>query len=255
MVSKSQTILTDDELERYDRNIRLRELGIDGQLRLKQGKVLIIGAGGLGSPAALYLAAAGVGTIGIADGDNLDLTNLQRQILHSTDALGTPKAESAKSRIKSLNPNVKVNIYNTRVNSDNIGEIIKEYDFVIDATDNFQTKYLINDACVAANKPFSHAGVVHFEGQVMTYIPGAACYRCIFPDQPNPENAPNGKQVGILGAVAGMLGTIQATEAVKFLTGIGKLLTNRLLMIDAMTMSFNTITVSKNCNCPICRNK
>lgn len=246
---------TEEQLERYSRHIILQDVGIEGQERILNSKVLIIGAGGLGAPAALYLAAAGVGTIGIVDGDIVDISNLQRQIIHFTPDVGKPKVISAKEKIKLINPDVKVITYYKRVFADNIMEIIKDYDFIIDGTDNFPAKFLINDACVMAGKPFSHGGILRFDGQTMTYKKGSACYRCVF-GSPPPKNAvPTCSQAGVLGAVAGMLGTTQAAEALKYIIDKGELLTNRLLVFNALNMSFRIVNIKRNPNCPICGNE
>ncbi len=244
--------LTESQIERYSRHIILKDVGGAGQQKILDSKVLIIGAGGLGAPAALYLAAAGVGTIGIVDADNVDLSNLQRQIIHFTPDVNQPKVESARQKMAELNPDVKVITYQTRVYSENISEMIKDYDFIIDGTDNFPTKFLINDACVLAGKPFSHGGILRFNGQTLTYSPGHACYRCIFPEPPPKGAVPTCSQAGILGAVAGMLGTIQAAEALRCIIGKGKLLTDRLLTFNALDMDFRTINIRKNPNCAIC---
>lgn len=242
----------DDQLERYSRHIILADVGIEGQEKILKGSVLIVGAGGLGAPAALYLAAAGVGTIGLADADNVELSNLQRQVIHFTPDIGKAKVSSAAEKISFLNPDVKVITHKTRLFADNITGVIKDYDFIIDGTDNFAAKFLINDACVFASKPFSHGGILRFEGQTMTYLPGGACYRCIFTAPPPQGAVPSCSQAGILGSVAGMLGTIQATEALKYLIGKGDLLTNRLLIFDAASMKFRDVAVKKNPGCPVC---
>jgi len=243
---------TDSQIERYSRHIILNEVGVEGQIKLLEGKVLIVGAGGLGSPAALYLAAAGVGTIGIIDGDVVDITNLQRQIIHTTADINRPKVISAKEKIEKINPDVKVIIYQELLTADNIKEIISEYDFILDGTDNFPTKFLINDACVLLEKPFSHGGILKYDGQTMTYTPGNACYRCVFNSPPPKGLVPTCSQAGVLGSIAGMLGTIQATEALKYLTGIGELLTNRFLIFNALSMSFRSTHFKRNENCPVC---
>ena len=244
--------LNDEQLARYSRHIILRDVGIEGQEKILQGKVLIVGAGGLGAPAALYLAAAGVGTIGIVDGDVVDRTNLQRQVIHFTPDIGKPKVVSAREKMLQINPSVTARTYHERLFAHNILDIIRDYDFVIDGTDNFPAKFLVNDACVMAHKAFSHGGILRFDGQTMTYVPGSACYRCVFL-QPPPENAvPTCSQAGVLGAVAGMLGTIQATEALKYLIGKGQLLTDRLLIFNAFTMEFRTARFKRNPECPIC---
>lgn len=245
---------TDEQLERYSRHIILKEVGVKGQKKLSEGKVLIIGAGGLGSPAAMYLAAAGVGTIGIADADVVDLSNLQRQILHATEDLGRPKVLSAKESMERMNPDVKVNTYHTFVMSDNIRELIRDYDFIIDGTDNFPAKFLINDACVMEKKPFCHGGIIRFKGQLMTYVPGQGpCYRCIFQSPPPKDAVPTCKQAGVIGAVAGVIGCLQALEAVKYLIGVGDLLVGRLLTYDALSMDFRTIKLPKKVpSCAVC---
>lgn len=249
--------LIEEQMERYARHISLNELGIEGQDKLLSGKVLIIGAGGLGSPAAMYLAAAGVGTIGIADADKVELSNLQRQIIHGTADIGRDKVESAEQTILDINPDVKVNTYNIYVTKDNIMSIIKEYDFIIDATDNFKSKFLINDACVIAKKPFSHGGIYRFEGQLMTYVPNRGpCYRCIFQSPPPEETVLTCKEAGVLGAMCGIMGSLQAMEAIKCITGIGELLVGKLLTYDALTMNFRVIKLPLvNEKCPVCGNK
>jgi molybdopterin/thiamine biosynthesis adenylyltransferase len=244
--------LSDEQLERFSRHILLKDVGVEGQERILQGKVLIVGAGGLGAPAALYLAAAGVGTIGIVDGDVVDRTNLQRQVIHFTPDIGKAKVTSAREKMLQINPAVTVRTYQERLFAHNILDIIRDYDFVIDGTDNFPAKFLINDACVLAQKAFSHGGILRFDGQTMTYAPGSACYRCVFL-QPPPKNAvPTCSQAGVLGAVAGILGTIQAAEALKYLIGKGQLLTGRLLIFNALAMEFRTAHFKRNPACPIC---
>ncbi|WP_440951006.1 HesA/MoeB/ThiF family protein [Methanosphaerula subterraneus] len=245
--------MKEEQIERYSRNIILKEVGGKGQEKLLRSKVLIIGAGGLGSPAALYLAAAGVGTIGIADGDRVDLSNLQRQIIHDTHNVGDLKAESAQEKINRLNPDISVILHKEMVHASNIQEIISGYDFIIDGTDNFAAKFLINDACVLLGKPFSHAGILHFNGQMTTVTPGTgACYRCIFSAPPPAGAVPNCSEAGVLGSMAGVMGTLQAVEALKYLLGIGDLLTNRLLIFDALPMSFREVQIRKNPACPVC---
>ena len=243
---------TESQIERYSRHIILQDVGVEGQINISEGKVLIVGAGGLGSPVALYLAAAGVGTIGIIDGDVVDMTNLQRQVIHFTPDVNKAKVLSAKEKIEQLNPDVKVVAYHDLLSTYNIFDIIKEYDIVVDGTDNFPTKFLINDACVLTKKPFSHGGILRFEGQTFTYTPGHACYRCVFDRPPPPNVVPTCSQAGVLGSIAGILGTIQATEVLKFLINKGELLTNRILTFNALTMDFRTIAFRKNINCPIC---
>jgi molybdopterin-synthase adenylyltransferase len=246
-------VFTDEQIERYSRHIILKEVGGKGQKKLLAGKVMIIGAGGLGAPIALYLAAAGVGTIGIADADTVDLSNLQRQVIHHTPDIGKPKVESAREKMQAINPDVKVITYQTWVNAENILDIIGDYDFIIDGTDNFAAKFLINDACVLAGKPYSHGGILRFDGQTITVMPGqSTCYRCIFNAPPPKEAIPTCSQAGVIGVLPGVLGTIQATEAIKFLLGQGELLTNRLLTYDALRMRFREVPLRRNANCPVC---
>ncbi len=246
-------VLTREQKERYARQIVLKGVGEEGQMRLLKGRVLVIGAGGLGSPASMYLAAAGVGTLGIADADKVDVSNLQRQIAHGTEDVGTPKTESARQTINKMNPDVTVHAYEMFVNEENIMELLKNYDFVIDATDNFTSKFLINDACVKAGKPFCHAGILGFQGQIMTYVPGKGpCYRCIFQNPPGDE-VPDCKQTGVIGAAAGVIGSLQAMEALKYLLGAGELLTGTLLTYDALRMEFRTVKLPGYVpNCPVC---
>jgi molybdopterin/thiamine biosynthesis adenylyltransferase len=245
--------LSNEQLERYSRHIILPEVGAKGQQKLLDAKVLIIGAGGLGSPAALYLAAAGAGTIGIADADNVDLSNLQRQIIHATADIGKAKTLSAKDAMNAINPDVTVNAHRLLVAADNIMELIADYDFIIDGTDNFPTKFLINDACVISKKPFSHAGIIQFKGQLMTYVPGEGpCYRCIFSEPPPPSAVPTCGQAGVVGAIAGIIGSLQAMEAIKFIIGKGKLLTGSLLTYDALEMDFRKIKLPTVKNCAVC---
>lgn len=245
--------LTDEQRERYHRQLVLDEIGEGGQQKIARSKVLVIGTGGLGSPVLLYLAAAGIGTLGIADGDVVDLSNLQRQILHSTPDVGGSKVDSASDKISRLNPDVRIVKHPLMAATETIMKLIEGYDFVVEATDNFEAKFLINDACVRAKTPFSHAGVLRMSGQTMTVIPGrSACLRCVF-DQPPPAGAvPGAAQVGILGAVAGTLGTIQATEALKYILGKGELLQNRMLKFDAQQMRFTTLSAARNPACKVC---
>jgi len=244
---------TNDQLERYSRHIILKEVGAKGQKKLLNAKVLIIGAGGLGAPAAMYLAAAGVGTIGIVDADEVDLSNLQRQIIHSTADIGKAKVKSAKETINAINSDVTVNTYRTFVTSENVMDLIKDYDFIIDGTDNFPAKFLINDACVMAKKPFSHAGIIRFYGQLMTYVPGQGpCYRCVFKNPPPKDAVPTCKQAGVIGAMGGVIGSLQAMEAIKCILGVGELLVGRLLTYDALEMEFHTIKLPDNDNCGVC---
>ena len=237
---------SEEQVERYSRHIILQDVGVEGQQKIMDAKVLIVGTGGLGAPAALYLAAAGVGTLGIIDGDVVDLTNLQRQVIHHTPDVGKPKVLSAKEKIAEINPDVKVNAIQDLLMAHNALDIIKDYDFIIDGTDNFPAKFLVNDACVMAEKPFSHGGILRFDGQTMTVVPGSASYRCVFKEPPPPNAVPTCSQAGVFGAIAGMLGTIQAAEALKYIIGKGDLLTNRLLIFDALKMTFRSVNVKPN---------
>ena len=244
---------TNEQLERYSRHIILQEVGVKGQKKLLNASVLIIGAGGLGAPAALYLAAAGVGTIGIVDADEVDLSNLQRQVIHTTNDVGKAKVKSAAETMEAINPDVTVKTYRTFVDSSNIMDLIKDYDFIIDGTDNFPAKFLINDACVRAEKPFSHAGIIRFKGQLMTYVPGEGpCYRCVFKNPPPKDAVPTCKQAGVIGAMGGVIGSLQAMEAIKYIIGKGDLLTGKLLTYDALKMEFHTIKLPKDDHCAVC---
>jgi molybdopterin-synthase adenylyltransferase len=246
-------MLSDLQIERYSRHIMLKEVGGKGQERLLNGRILIIGVGGLGSPIALYLAAAGVGTIGIADADEVELSNLQRQIIHHTMDIGKGKVISAKEKMAAMNPDVTVNTYQMRINAGNIKSVIEDYDFIIDATDNFTSKFLINDACVLSCIPFSHGGILRFDGQTITVKPGSStCYRCIFPTPPPDDLIPACSQAGVMGVLPAVIGSIQATEAIKYLLGTGELLTGRLLIYDALQMKFREVPVRKNPGCPVC---
>jgi molybdopterin/thiamine biosynthesis adenylyltransferase len=245
--------LSRDELERYSRQLVVPEVGPAGQERLRAGEVLVIGAGGLGSPAALYLAAVGVGRIGIADSDAVELSNLQRQVIHTTIDIGKQKALSAKEKMVALNPQVQVDVHRMRVEAGNIAAIIEQYDFVIDATDNFAAKFLINDACVASGKAFCHAGVIRMGGQMMTVLPGrSACYRCVFGGPPSAEAVPSPAILGIFGIVPGVIGTLEAMEAAKYLLGTGGLLTDALMTYDAVKAEFRKVSVRRNHGCAAC---
>jgi len=245
--------LTNEQIERYSRQLILPDIGGKGQEKILRAKVLIIGAGGLGSPCALYLASAGVGRLGIVDSDNVEINNLQRQIVHSTANVGKPKVESAKLRLNAINPEVEVIALNIRLTSENILNIIKDYDIVVDGSDNFPTRYLVNDACVLLKKPLSHAGIFRYDGQAMTILPGQGpCYRCLFPEPPPPGLVPSCQEAGILGAVAGVLGTLQANEVLKYILGSGELLVGRLLVFNALTATFRQVKVPRDPKCPIC---
>ena len=245
--------LSESQIERYSRHIILQEIGVSGQERLLSSKVLIVGAGGLGSPAALYLAAAGVGTIGIVDADRVDLTNLQRQIVHHTEDVGKEKTLSAATKMKAINPDVEVRVHSLFLRADNVAGIIAQYDFIIDGTDNFAAKFLINDACYFAGKPYSHAGILRFDGQLITVLPGkTACLRCVFNGPPPPNAVLTCSQAGVLGVLAGVIGSLQATEAIKFILGVGDLLTDRLLIYNALRSEFRKVSLRRNPNCRLC---
>ena len=245
-----------EERERYARHLILDEVGEQGQERLRDGRVLVIGAGGLGSPAAQYLAAAGVGSIGVADGDRVELSNLQRQVIHGSSDLGRPKVLSARDRMLEINPGVQVECIGEWLTAENIGALVARYDFVLDATDNFEAKFLINDACLAAGTCYSHGGILKFQGQTMTVRPReTTCYRCIFPELPDPEVALPCSRAGVMGVLPGVIGTIQATEALKYLLGIGELLTSRLLTYNLLSMRFREVPLGRNPECPACGGK
>ena len=230
-------------MDRYLRNITIDGFGIEGQEKLSKARVLVIGAGGLGSPVLLYLAAAGVGTLGIVDYDNVDETNLQRQIIHSETEIGLSKTESACKSVRALNHSVQTIVHNERLTAENAVRIIREYDFVVDCCDNYATKFLINDVCVAEGKPYSHGAISAMRGEAMTCIPGSADYRRVFSDPPQEDNTGDSSQTGVLGSVAGVIGSIQATEVIKYLTGTGDLLTNRILIFDGRVMTFHILKV------------
>ena len=244
--------LSPDELQRYHRHLILPDVGEEGQRRLKAARVLLVGAGGLGSPAALYLAAAGVGELGIVDADDVESSNLQRQVLHGTGDVGNAKVDSARERLRDLNPHVRVTTYHTRLTSANALEIIREYDVVVDGSDNFPTRYLINDACVLLGKPDVYGSVLRFDGQASVLGGSGPCYRCLFPEPPPPEFAPSCSEAGVLGVLPGLVGMIQATEAIKLITGAGEALVGRLLLVDALRMRFRTIEVVRDPACRAC---
>ncbi len=245
--------LTRDEQLRYARHLALPEVGPDGQRRLKAARVLLVGAGGLGSPAALYLAAAGVGRIGVVDFDAVDVSNLQRQVLHGSATVGRPKVESARERLRDLNPHVEVVPHPVRLTSENALALLADYDLVVDGTDNFATRYLVNDACVLVGKPNVYASVHRFEGQASVLCAaGGPCYRCVHPVPPAPGTVPSCAEGGVLGILPGLLGMIQATETVKLVTGLGEPLVGRLLLVDALRMEFRTVRVHRDPACPAC---
>lgn len=240
------------EIRRYSRHLIMPEVGLDGQRKLKAASVLVVGTGGLGSPIALYLAAAGVGRLGLVDFDIVDLTNLQRQIIHGTSDVGRPKLHSARERILEVNPNTEVLLYESALTSENAPGIIKDYDVIIDGTDNFPTRYLTNDACVLAGKPNVYGSIYRFEGQASVFGPDGPCYRCVFPEPPPPGLVPSCAEGGVLGVLPGVIGTIQATEAIKLILGQGEPLVGRLLLYDALEMSFDEVQLHKDPDCPIC---
>ncbi len=247
---------TEEQIKRYSRHIILPEVGGKGQEKLLKSKVLVIGAGGLGSPSLYYLAAAGVGTIGIVDFDVVDFSNLQRQILHNTDRVGTPKVESAKMTLEALNPDVKVIAYNERIHKGNVLDIIRDYDIVLDGSDNFPTRFLVNDACYFLGKPLVSAAILRFEGQLTTFDyrdkDSSPCYRCLFPEPPPPGLVPSCQEAGLLGVVGGIMGTLQANEALKLILEIGEPLVGQLLVFDALTTEFNKVKLRKDKKCPLC---
>jgi molybdopterin/thiamine biosynthesis adenylyltransferase/rhodanese-related sulfurtransferase len=243
-----------DERVRYSRHFMLPEIGLEGQARLKAARVLCIGAGGLGSPAALYLAAAGVGTIGLVDFDRVELSNLQRQLLHGTNDIGRPKGESARDRLTAINPNVEVRIHACRFESGNAQKILGDYDLMVDGSDNFATRYLTNDVAVFARKPSVYGSIFRFDGQATVFAPhlGGPCYRCLFPEPPSPGSVPSCAEAGVLGVLPGIVGTIQATEALKLILGIGETLVGRLLHFDALKMKFREFNLRRDPACPVC---
>ncbi len=244
---------TEDEIRRYSRHILLPEVGGKGQKKINGAKVLMVGAGGLGAPVGYYLAAAGVGKIGIVDGDHVELSNLQRQIVHSTEDLGKNKAISARETLLALNPDIEVVTYQERVTSENILGILEDYEIVVDGSDNFPTRYLVNDACVLTRKPLSHGAVFRFHGQAMTIVPGEGpCYRCLFREPPPPGMVASCQEAGVLGVLPGLIGMIQATEVLKLILGAGKVLKGRLMIYEALEMEFKNIKVQKDPDCPVC---
>lgn len=245
--------LSEEEIERYSRHIILPEVGGTGQQKLKESSVFVVGAGGLGSPVLLYLTAAGVGRIGVIEDDVVDLTNLQRQVLHATPDVGKPKVESASETMKQINPHVEVDVYQQRLTKDNVFDLIDKYDVIVDGVDNFPTRYLLNDACVMKKKTLVEGGILRFMGLIMSIRGGeTACYRCVFEEPPPPGTVPSCAEAGVLGAVAGVVGTMQATEVLKILTGVGKPLFNRLLQFDAEELRFHEVKAKRNPKCPVC---
>jgi adenylyltransferase/sulfurtransferase len=245
--------LSPDEIRRYSRHLLLPEVGLDGQRALKAARVLCIGAGGLGSPVAMYLAAAGVGTIGIVDFDVVDYSNLQRQLLHMTRDVGRPKVESAKERLRALNPDVRVVVHQVALDSTNALDLFRQYDLVVDGTDNFPTRYLVNDACVLTGRSYVYGSIFRFEGQASVFAaPGGPCYRCLYPEPPPPDLVPSCAEGGVLGVLPGIIGTIQANETLKLIMGIGETLVGRLLLLDALRLRFREVRLSKDPDCPVC---
>lgn len=244
---------TDEQVLRYSRHIILPEVGGKGQQKILQARVFMVGAGGLGCPVGYYLAAAGVGTLGIVDNDDVELSNLQRQIAHSMDWLGRPKVESAKHTFEALNPDVKVVAHRLRLTHENVRGLIREYDIVVDGSDNFPTRYLVNDACVLEGKPLVSGAILRFEGQVTTILPGEGhCYRCLFEEPPPPGLVPSCQEAGVLGVMPGVIGALQATEVLKLILGKGEVLKNGLLIYDALKMGFRKVRVQRNPACPVC---
>ena len=246
------TALTPYQVSRYSRHIIMPQVGSVGQRKLLDAKVLMVGAGGLGSPITIYLTLAGVGTVGLVDFDDVDVTNLQRQILHYNDDIGRPKVESAVDTLKAYNPDTTVNVHEEPISSINAMEIMKDYDVIVNGADNFPTRYLVNDAAYLSGKTLVDGSILLFDGQATTYIPGQGCYRCLFPTPPPPGEVPSCAEAGVLGMLPGMVGTIQATEVVKQILGVGDSLSGRLLLIDALSMEFRTVKIRRNPQCPLC---
>jgi sulfur-carrier protein adenylyltransferase/sulfurtransferase len=250
------TQLNPEQINRYKRHLILPEVGVEGQKKLLNAKVLCIGAGGLGCPISLYLAAAGVGTIGMVDDELVDESNLQRQILHNMERLGLPKVESARKTLQALNPDVKVIAHQTRLTSENVLDIIGGYDVIVDGADNFPTRYLLNDAALKLGKPVVHASIFRFEGQLTTFLPHEGpCYRCLYPDPPPPGMAPSCQEAGVLGVLPGIVGTLQANEALKIILGVGQTLSGRLLVFDALGTKWRTLKLRKDPECRVCSKK
>jgi adenylyltransferase/sulfurtransferase len=251
MTGKAES-LTPEQVKRYSRHIIMPQIGSAGQRKLLGSKVLIIGAGGLGGPAALYLTLAGIGTIGIVDFDTVELSNLQRQVLHNTDTIGWRKVDSAKATLNRYNPSVEIVTHEEPINSDNAMALMSDYDIIVNGADNFPTRYLVNDAAYLSGKPLVDGSILIFDGQVTTYMPGQGCYRCLFPTPPPPGMVPNCAEAGVLGALTGTIGSMQATEVVKVLLEIGDPMVGRLLLVDALNMEFRTVRTKRNPECPLC---
>lgn len=250
--NRLKTTFSDEQVRRYSRHILLPEVGGKGQRKLLQSRVLVVGAGGLGSPVIMYLAAAGVGTIGVVDFDRVELSNLQRQVIHGTADLGRLKVESAAAKARDINPDVVVEPHALRLTAENALDLIGRYDVVVDACDNFPTRYLANDACVLLAKPLVHGAIYRFDGQATVFRPGNGCYRCLFPAPPPPGSVPSCAEAGVLGVLPGIIGAIQAAETIKVLLGIGDTLAGRLLIFDALAMEFRDIRLRRNPACPVC---
>jgi molybdopterin/thiamine biosynthesis adenylyltransferase/rhodanese-related sulfurtransferase len=245
--------LSKEEIQRYSRHLIMPEVGMEGQLKLARAKVLMIGAGGLGAPLGLYLAAAGVGRLGIVDFDVVDFTNLQRQITFTTTDVGRPKAQAAKERLAAMNPQIRIDTYETRLTSDNALDLFRDYDIIVDGTDNFPTRFLVNDACVILGKPNVYGSIFRFEGQTTVFnYPGGPCYRCLYPEPPPPGLVPSCAEGGVLGVLPGIVGSLQAMETIKLILGIGQPLVGRLLLFDALAMRFRELRLRKNPSCPVC---
>ena len=251
-MTQSPTILTPEQVKRYSRHIIMPQIGSRGQRKIMDSRVLIVGAGGLGGPAAIYLALAGVGTLGLVDFDRVELSNLQRQVLHNSETVGWSKVESAQQTLRRYNPEVQVVAHETALTAANAMEIIAGYDLVVNGADNFPTRYLVNDAAYLNGKPVVDGSILIFDGQVTTFIPGQGCYRCLFPTPPPPGSVPNCAEAGVLGALTGLIGSIQATEAVKVILGLGQTLSGRLVLVDALSMEFRTVRTRRNPACPLC---
>ncbi len=251
-IAGGATVLTPEQVDRYSRHIIMPQVGPSGQRKLMEAKVLVVGAGGLGGPVALYLALAGVGTIGIVDFDIVDLSNLQRQVLHQNDDVGKPKAISARETLNAYNPDVNVVLHETPITSDNALELIPQYDYVVNGADNFTTRYLVNDAAYMSGKTLIDGSILLFDGQATVFVPGQGCYRCLFPAPPPPGMVPSCAEAGVLGALTGIMGSIQATETLKQILGVGESLTSRLLLVDALAMDFRIVKLRRDPNCPLC---
>jgi len=245
--------LSNSELEQYDRHLKIPAVGESGQLKLKNASVLIAGCGGLGSASALYLAAAGIGRICVVDSDQVELSNLQRQVIHSTESIGKPKVLSAEDRLSALNPNIKIESRQTYIDNENVGDVIKDSQIVIDATDNFDTRYVLNDACVKSGIPFIYGAIFQFSGQMSVFnIYNGPCFRCVFANPPSEEYKAANRGVGVIGALPGIIGSLQALEAIKYFTGLGEVMSGRMLLFDGLEMEFKQISIKKNYDCPVC---